>query len=96
MAHKKTNASYGTVKNSLLKQVEEQDPNSDNSHTAISSIEVSRCQRCNFEHFRLSEHHDDGCNLLARYDFLLVIYSDLKSIDGTIAVKVSTTVVKFC
>jgi len=32
-----------------------------------------------FERFQSSEQHADGCVLLARYDFLLVFYSDLGS-----------------
>ena len=41
-----------------------------------------------FGHFPSSEQYADGCIWLARYDFLLVFYSDL-GLDGTFVSAVS-------
>jgi len=60
-------------------EITEQEPNADSSRVSISSTAVSSCAKDDFERFQSSEQHVDGCVLLARYDFLLVFYSDLGS-----------------
>jgi len=55
----------------------EQDPNAGNSRVAVCRSQ--KVPKHDFEHFRTSGEHADSTNRLARYDFLLVFYSDLKS-----------------
>ena len=46
---------------------------------ASPSAKVKSYPKHDFEHFRSSEQHADGTKRLARYDFPLVFYSDLRS-----------------
>ena len=55
----------------------EQDPNAGNSRVAVCRSQ--KVPKHDFEHFRTSGEHADSTNRLARYGFLLVFYSDLKS-----------------
>jgi len=45
----------------------------------VAEYKTHKVSERDFEHFLTSEQHADGTKGLATYDFLLVIYGDLRS-----------------
>ena len=75
------------------KFVSEQDQNARNSGIATFRGPMSLGIRRDLWHFQQSQH-DDGCILLARYDFLLVFYSHSMSVEKQLQARKSVGLIR--